>query len=95
MRHYINWSSSYRHDSHIVTPYGHVERLQTVSNVKPSPIIYSTPSMTNNAAGKTKQVAWFASNCNDKNGRKDYATELGRLVIKHDFKWSLSGDLTV
>ena len=70
---YVNWSSSYRYDSHIVTPYGHVEPL-------PASTVNKNTTLVDYSAGKTKQVAWFASNCYDKNGRKNYAYELSRLV---------------
>ena len=71
---YVNWSASYRHDSHIVTPYGFIEQLPASSvNMNATHVDYS--------AGKTKQVAWFASNCRDKNGRKNYTYELSRFTF--------------
>jgi hypothetical protein len=82
MKNYINWSSSYRHDSHIVTPYGYVEKPPSSpyggSRYFPMP---TSSAAINYAAGKTKQVAWFASNCKDKNGRKTYAYELSRCRL--------------
>jgi hypothetical protein len=37
-------------------------------------------SAVNYADGKRKKVAWFVSNCDGRNGRNEYATELGRFV---------------
>ena len=34
----------------------------------------------NYAANKTKQVAWFVSNCGARNGRLNYARELGKYI---------------
>ena len=34
----------------------------------------------NYAAGKTKMVAWFVSNCGPKNKRNDYARELAKYA---------------
>lgn len=34
----------------------------------------------NYASGKTKAVAWFVSNCNDDNGRLEYARELQKYI---------------
>jgi hypothetical protein len=77
--HYINWSSSYRLDSHIVTPYGQFQRLPPASVDRKSK---TASQVVNYAAGKTKQVAWFVSNCWDKNGRRNYAHELRRFQIR-------------
>ena len=38
----------------------------------------------NYAAGKTKMVAWFVSNCGPKNKRGDYADELAKYG-SHDY----------
>ncbi|XP_008179943.1 glycoprotein 3-alpha-L-fucosyltransferase A isoform X3 [Acyrthosiphon pisum] len=69
----FNWTATYRHDSDIVTPY---ERWA-----------YYDPSVTqverlerNYAFNKTKQVAWFVSNCGAKNGRLQYARELAKYI---------------
>ena len=72
---YVNWSVSYRYDSHIVEPYPHgfIEPL-------PASTININATLVDYSAGKTKQVAWFASNCYDKNGRKNYAYELSRCI---------------
>lgn len=34
----------------------------------------------NYAAGKTKKIAWFVSNCVAKNNRLEYARELGKYI---------------
>lgn len=67
----INWTATYRADSTIVTPY---EKF----------VPFSPPAKkiqkTNYAAGKTKKVAWFVSNCFANNNRFDVATELGKYI---------------
>ena len=35
------------------------------------------------AANKTKAVAWFVSNCGARNGRLNYAKELGKYIQVH------------
>ena len=51
----VNWTATYRADSTIVTPY---EKW-----VYHQPGVRAVPQNTNYAANKTKQVAWFVSNC--------------------------------
>lgn len=68
----FNWTATYRHDSELVTPYekwvyyDQRQRRKAVSR--------------NFAAGKTKNVAWFVSNCGAKNNRLQYAQELNRYI---------------
>ena len=71
--HAMNWTATYRLDSTIVTPY---EKFVPFPNATTAP---STPSK-NYAAGKTKMVAWFVSNCRTKNNRYEYAKELGQYI---------------
>ena len=51
----VNWTATYRSDSTIVTPY---EKW-----VYHQPGVRAVPQTINYAANKTKQVAWFVSNC--------------------------------
>ena len=37
----------------------------------------------NYAAGKTKMVAWFVSNCGPKNKRNEYARELAKYGLHY------------
>ena len=67
----VNWTATYRTDSTIVAPYG---RFASYADVSPLPV--TTTSLRSYAVGKTKLVAWFASNCDAKNGRLDYVHEL-------------------
>jgi len=68
----FNWTATYRGDSTIVAPY---ERWQYYNdNVR------SIKQDRNYAANKTKQVAWFVSNCGARNGRLNYAKELGKYI---------------
>uniref|UniRef100_A0A8D8PUS8 Fucosyltransferase n=1 Tax=Cacopsylla melanoneura TaxID=428564 RepID=A0A8D8PUS8_9HEMI len=73
-REQINWTATYRVDSDIVTPYEkwvyYDERHKT--DVKNREV--------NFAAGKTRQVAWFVSNCNAPNNRLQYAKELQKYI---------------
>ena len=72
MRSEFNWSISYRHNSVIVAPY-----------FKFTPYNFAAKSRRpsrNYASGKTKQVAWFVSNCGARNRRLEYARELGKHI---------------
>ena len=51
----VNWTATYRSDSTIVTPYEKWVYYDQNVRQQPQPINY--------AAGKTKKVAWFVSNC--------------------------------
>jgi len=68
----FNWTATYRTDSTVVAPY---ERWQYYNeNVK------TKAQDRNYAANKTKQVAWFVSNCGARNGRLNYAKELAKYI---------------
>ena len=69
----INWTFTYRIDSVLNGPY---ERFTTYPKFKKLP----TKVIRNFAAGKTKMVAWFVSNCGAANNRKNYAQELQKFV---------------
>ena len=60
----VNWTATYRADSTIVTPY---EKW-----VYHQPGVRAVPQSTNYAANKTKQVAWFVSNCG---ARSDHGSD--------------------
>lgn len=64
----VNWTGTYRRSSTIVAPY---ERF-TLYNSS----VHELPLAKNYAAGKTKKVAWFVSNCGARNNRLGYALEL-------------------
>lgn len=68
----FNWTATYRHDSVIVAPY---ERF-TLFNES----VKTLPLKKNYAAGKTKKVAWFVSNCGARNGRRQYVEELAKHI---------------
>ena len=68
----FNWTATYRHDSDIVAPYEKFVRFD--DNVK------FLPQNKSYAAGKTKKVAWFVSNCGARNTRKEYAKELQKYI---------------
>ncbi|KAK7491430.1 hypothetical protein BaRGS_00017259 [Batillaria attramentaria] len=68
----FNWTATYRHDSTIVAPYEkYVPLNASLLTRKPT---------KNYAAGKTKKVAWFVSNCGARNKRRQYADELGKHI---------------
>jgi len=93
VRDLINWTATYRWDSTIVTPYEkfvpyrnaswsheqqikrHRYRRSTVADSE------SNATRRNYAAGKTKMVAWFVSNCGPKNSRNEYANELAKYAL--------------
>ncbi|CAB0009609.1 unnamed protein product [Nesidiocoris tenuis] len=69
----FNWTATYRRDSDVVAPY--------------EKFVYYDPRvrqlnrpLRNYALNKTKQVAWFVSNCGARNGRLQYAHELQRYI---------------
>lgn len=67
-----NWTATYRHDSDIVTPYAKF--------VPFNDSVRSKQQRYNYARGKTKQIAWFVSNCGANNNRLEYAKELGKYI---------------
>lgn len=68
----VNWTATYREDSDIVTPY---EKWVYYEVNRKEQSEYK-----NYATGKTKQVAWFVSNCVTTNGRLEYAHELQKYI---------------
>ena len=70
---HVNWTATYRTDSTIVAPY---ERFIPFANVTKLP---EKPTR-NYALGKTKQAAWFVSNCGTSNGRMEYVQELQKYM---------------
>ena len=71
----INWTATYRLDSTIVTPYGKFVPYGDKALLERPP-----PSMTQRLRGKTKQVAWFVSNCVSGNRRMEYARDLSNYI---------------
>lgn len=70
----FNWTASYRRDSTIVTPY---ERWRPKEAAKIS------KKKRNYAAGKSRKVAIFVSNCDTTNGRMNYVHELQKYIDVH------------
>jgi len=68
----FNWTATYRRDSTLVAPY---ERWQYYDEN-----IRRKIQEKNYSRNKTKQVAWFVSNCGARNGRLNYARELGKYI---------------
>lgn len=69
----VNWTATYRTDSVMVTPY---ERFSFFANYTGLP----DRAPGNFAAGKTKKIAWFVSNCAAPNGRHHYVEELKKYI---------------
>lgn len=67
----INWTATYRFDSDLVTPY---EKFRTYPDQEV--MIRKQSILINYAQNKTKQVAWFVSNCLTSNRRQEYAQRL-------------------
>jgi len=76
----INWTATYRWDSTIVTPYAKFVSFPRTTSRSASTEYADAPAAKNYAAGKTKMVAWFVSNCYSKNERGSYVEELSRHV---------------
>lgn len=68
----FNWTATYRSDSDIVAPY---EKWAYYD-----PKVTEVVQDKNYACNKTKAVAWFVSNCNTRNNRLPYATELSKFI---------------
>jgi glycoprotein 3-alpha-L-fucosyltransferase len=45
------------------------------------------------SVNKTKGVAWFVSNCGARNGRLNYAKELGKFIQVRHWKYHLFFDI--
>lgn len=72
LKNLVNWSATYRQESTLVLPYAAWTQKNNTDALNHSNINY--------AKGKTKKVAWFVSNCADKNGRRAYANELKKHI---------------
>jgi hypothetical protein len=70
--HSVNWTATYRSDSDVATP----NQKWAYYN----PDVRSKPQSKNYAKGKTKHVAWFASNCSPSNNRTGYVSELKNFI---------------
>ena len=66
----FNWTMTYKLDSDIPIPYGHIERVPRKSTKD-----YLTISKS-----KSRLVAWFASNCHTNSKRELYVRELARYL---------------
>lgn len=70
----INWMATYRHDSDIVIPYARWAYYDPL-------VTQSKTFKTNDFSYKTKQVAFFASNCDSSNNNKLlYVNELKKYI---------------
>lgn len=73
----FNWTATYRRDSDLVAPYERWAYFdESVKRQPPG----SPAASINYAANKTRQVAWFVSNCGARNGRLQYARELSKYI---------------
>jgi len=72
----INWTASYRRDSTIAFRYD----KRVPSAPATTTAATSSGGSVNYAAGKTKLVAWFVSNCIARNQRLRYARELSKFI---------------
>ncbi|KFM64182.1 Glycoprotein 3-alpha-L-fucosyltransferase A, partial [Stegodyphus mimosarum] len=69
----FNWTASYRHDSDVVAPYEKFVPYDEDDNSDSMPA-------RNYAAGKTRKIAWFVSNCAARNRRLQYVRELAQHI---------------
>jgi len=75
LRGLVNWTGSYRHDSTVVFPIS-----KMVPSAPATGAVTFGKEVTNYAAGKTKLVSWFVSNCHPGNHRMRYAQELSQFI---------------
>ncbi|XP_065349904.1 glycoprotein 3-alpha-L-fucosyltransferase A isoform X2 [Cloeon dipterum] len=73
----FNWTATYRRDSDLVAPYERWTYFDEKAKRQPPG---SQAASINYAANKTKQVAWFVSNCGARNNRLQYARELSKYI---------------
>ncbi|KAI1299182.1 Alpha-(1,3)-fucosyltransferase C [Halotydeus destructor] len=68
----VDWIASYKVDSDVYAPYGRLVPL-IGSTVKPrsDPVPFSA---------RTRQVAWFVSNCNTPSHREEYVRQLSQYI---------------
>jgi len=88
----INWTATYRPDSTIVTPYDKYEQFSHLHNslrlsagkwpYPPFPEAPRRPRQLryNHAAGKSRLVAWFVSNCVAANRRYEFVQQLRQHI---------------
>jgi len=88
----INWTATYRPDSTIVTPYDKYVTFASFQRRRSSGKWPSAPApavttqrnrqrpAVNHAAGKSRLVAWFVSNCVAANRRYEYVQQLREHV---------------
>lgn len=69
----IDWTATYRHDSHIVVPYARWAYYNSLE----TQVEHLNQSYAKN---KTKQVAMIISNCDTDNNRLEYANKLGEYI---------------
>lgn len=74
----VNWTLIYRRDATIPNPNGKFETFSNFTRIDD----YRLADGVNYAAGKTKKVGWFVSNCNfsTNSGRGNYAKELSKFI---------------
>jgi hypothetical protein len=78
IRHLLNWTLNYRRDATIPVPYGYLTTKESPATDSQHAEALSMSSI-NYAAGRTKKIAWFVSNCGStRNGRINYFTELNK-----------------
>ena len=70
----VNWTATYRLDSTLVAPYERFTFFTNYSGYLPD------HAPRDVKAGKSRHVAWFASNCRAPNGRKSYVEELQKFI---------------
>lgn len=67
----FNLTANYRSDSHINIPYGRIVPKRRRKTAEVSSV---------DVANKSKQIAWFVSNCHTTSHREDYVKQLARYI---------------
>ena len=86
----INWTASYRHDSTVA-----FRIAKMIPSVQATTAVTPGEGSVNYAAGKTRLVAWFVSNCHASNERMRYARELARFIQVCHNQHSYSVSVTI
>ncbi|XP_015588970.1 alpha-(1,3)-fucosyltransferase C-like [Cephus cinctus] len=87
-KNFFNWSMTYRRDSSLMRPYGIVRNVRTNEVIPPHiPAMWKDVSKgkiseksRDIVKSKTRQIAWFVSNCKTLSRREDYVDVLKQYV---------------
>ncbi|ODN00831.1 Alpha-(1,3)-fucosyltransferase C [Orchesella cincta] len=79
----FNWTMTYRRDSDIYHPYGHIEKISTEGEDQNHDNIEETVKFQN----KTRLAAWIVSSCDSYSKRENLVHELQKYIQVDVFGW--------